>query len=583
MTDPSYEAARTATLAALARLCVEKGLRDVVIAPGSRSAPLAVALAAEPGLRCFVVPDERSAGHIALGLAQQSRQPTMLVCTSGTAALNLAPAAVEAHYQGAPLLLLTADRPPEWVDQQDNQAIHQTGLYQPHLRAAYQWPTDWNHPDARWHAYRTLDEAIELSRGLLPGPVHINAPLREPLYPAAPGDEPAAERAASPFPVRRWLPGRPQLDAAGWDEVLARWQAAPRKLVLAGMTPPDPALRAGLAALAARPDVAVLADITANVASASGWVHSDLPLASAPSPASQALAADLVISVGGPLTSKFVRQWLRRCPPAQQWRLQPAGVAPDTFQTLTHVIFMLPGDFFGQLAARAPSLAEAGAGYAETWRAHDAAATAQVERWLVGAGFGEMQAFHAVLQALPPDSHLQIGNSMAIRYANWLGMPATARLRSIHSNRGVSGIDGAVSTAVGAALATTELTTLVVGDLGFFYDRNGLWHGQVPANLRIVVLNNHGGGIFDLIDGPHRLPDALRERYFLTPQPLTARRTAQDHGLDYLHADSLTALQAALPGFFVPSGRPALLEIESDMAANRTIFQQFKNLLNELF
>ena len=580
MTDPSYEAARAATLSALARLCVEKGLRYAVIAPGSRSAPLTAALAAEPGLRCFVVPDERSAGYVALGLAQQSRQPTLLVCTSGTAALNFAPAATEAYYQGVPLLLLTADRPPEWVDQQDNQAIHQTSLYQPHLRAAYQWPTDWNHPDARWYAYRTLDEAIELSRGLLPGPVHINAPLREPLYPASLGDEPAGYSATA-FPVRRWLPGRPQLDAAGWDEVLERWQAAPRKLVLAGMASPDPDLRAGLAALAARPDVAVLADITANLAPAGGWVHSDLALAAAQSPALQALAADLVIAVGGPLTSKFVRQWLRRYPPAQQWRIQPAGVAPDTFQTLTHVIPMLPGDFFGQLAARAPSpTSEAGAGYAEAWHVHDAAATAQVERWLAGAGFGEMQALHVVLQALPPDSRLQIGNSMAIRYANWLGMPAAARLRSVHSNRGTSGIDGTVSTAVGSALAAAELTTLVVGDLGFFYDRNGLWHDQVPANLRIVVLNNHGGGIFDLIDGPDRLPAALRERYFLTPQPLTARRTAEDHGLDYVHVGSLAGLQAALPGFFALRGRPALLEIESDMAANRIIFQQFKNLSN---
>ena len=176
---------------------------------------------------------------------------------------------------------------------------------------------------------------------------------------------------------------------------------------------------------------------------------------------------------------------------------------------------------------------------------------------------------------------LQSGNSMPIRYVNLLGIQPGHFPATINGNRGTSGIDGTVSTTVGAALATPALPTLLVGDLGFFYDRNGLWHAHVPPNLRIVVLNNHGGGIFDIIDGPNRLPAEQRTAYFLTPQPLTARRTAADHGLAYFHAATQRALAPALPDFFAAAG-PALLEVETDMAINTAVYREFKRVAGEI-
>ena len=201
--------------------------------------------------------------------------------------------------------------------------------------------------------------------------------------------------------------------------------------------------------------------------------------------------------------------------------------------------------------------------------------------FLEAAPFGEFQATYDVLAALPPGSHLQLGNSMPIRYANFIGPRPGHTPASVCANRGTSGIDGTVSTAVGAALATDTLTTLLVGDLGFFYDRNGLWHAHLPPNLRIVVLNNHGGGIFDIIDGPNRLPADLRTTYFLTPNPLSARRTAEDHGLRYYHAADRATLQSHLPAFFAAGG-PALLEIESDLPANTQVFNDFKALIAQI-
>ena len=171
---------------------------------------------------------------------------------------------------------------------------------------------------------------------------------------------------------------------------------------------------------------------------------------------------------------------------------------------------------------------------------------------------------------------------MPIRYANFVGVSADHTPARVNANRGASGIDGCVSTAVGAALAAPALTTLLVGDLAFFYDRNGLWQRGLPPNLRIVLLNNHGGGIFDIIEGPNRLDVATRTDFFLTPQPLSARHTALDHGLRYFHAGDEEAIQSALPAFFARSGGPALLEIESTMEANRTVFQAFRSMTGAL-
>lgn len=578
--DDTSQAARSATLQAIAQIFVEQGMVDFVVAPGSRSAPLIVALARQPGLTCRVVPDERAAGYIALGIAQQSGRPVGLVCTSGTAAANLTPALVEAFYQEIALLALTADRPPEWIDQQDNQAIRQRGLFEPHVRASYELPADLAHPDARWHALRTVNEAIQHARAPIPGPVHVNIPLREPLYPAVrtTSAEPLAVPArsiATPSSAARLAP-------QAWEQLMAAWATATRKLIVAGMNRPDPALRASLRNLSQQPDVAVIADITANLfPDGTPLHHGDAILGTQQEETLRSLHPDLVVSFGGPVTSKYVKHFLRSRAPSAHWRVQPSGAAPDTYQTLSHVLLVEPADFFGELAQRARAM-PAVPGYAAAWQRLEAAARSRIEQFLETASFGEFQAVRRVMQALPAGSRLQLGNSMPVRYANLIGHASHGALSSVNSNRGTSGIDGAVSTAVGAALASNDLTTLIVGDLGFFYDRNGLWHPHVPATLRIVLLNNHGGGIFDIIDGPNRLPPELQRTYFLTPQPLTARRTAADHGLDYLHAADAASLDAALGSFFDPRPRPALLEIETDMAVNSQVFRRFKEILAPL-
>ncbi len=563
------------------QVCVAKGMREFVVAPGSRSAPITVALAHHPDLSVRVVYDERSAGYMALGMAQQLRRPVGLVCTSGTAAVNFGPAVVEAFYQQIPLLVLTADRPPEWIDQQDNQAIHQVGMYAPHIRCNAVLPIDDGHESTRWHAVRLVGEALDAAQGPQPGPVHINVPLREPLYPP-PNYQHDFNR---PITTAERVSSHSILTKSAWQPLLTQWKNARRKLIVVGMTPTDSMLHAALLRLQADPSVVVFADITANCwPHAAPLVHADVALGTRDPASLDALAPDLVVYIGGQVTSKYLKALLRSHPPQHLWRIQPAGAAPDTYQRTTQLIHMAPATFLDELAKRVSVSAAASThcDYAQNWRALHTQARQSLFRLLNNEPFGEFRAVQLVLNALPGGGLLQLGNSMPIRYANFAGISPEHAPFQVNANRGTSGIDGCVSTAVGAASTTLALTTLIVGDLAFFYDRNGLWQRALPPNLRIVLLNNHGGGIFDIIDGPNRLDADTRTTYFLTPQPLSARRTALDHGLRYHYAAHEEDLLAALPAFFAQSGAAALLEVETEMAVNQQVFQAFREMVGGL-
>ena len=565
-----------ASLAALViDTAVRLGVTDWIIAPGSRSAPLTAALAGRSDITTRAIYDERSAAHVALGLAQQLRVPVGLVCTSGTAALNFGPALAEAFYQGVPLLAITADRPPEWIDQQDNQALHQNGLYGRHVRASFTLPVDDGHPDTRRHAVRIVSDALQAALAQPPGPAHINAPLREPLYARA------SEPVVRPAHVAVAVPVRSSIADEAWAPLLAAWAEAERILIVGGPHAPDDELTTALTTLAADGRVAVIGEITANIACADATLQRwDTALGTRDASTLDALRPDLVISFGGAVTSRGLKLLLRNRPPHHFWRVGAGLPAPDTYQANTLVLPLAAGAFMAGLTEHVAPAGHVRGGYQDTWRTLVATASGAVDALLDDAPFGEFAAMRTLLAHVPEGATLQIGNSMPIRYAALLGVAPGHAPSGVYANRGVSGIDGCVSTAVGAALARPDrLTLLIVGDMAFFYDRNGLWHRHVPPNLRIALLNNHGGGIFDVIDGPDTLPEEVLRDFFLTPQPLTARHTAADHGLAYEFATSAAALQNALPAFLAPSNRAALLEIETDMATNSAIFRAYRTCM----
>ncbi|GAB2874956.1 2-succinyl-5-enolpyruvyl-6-hydroxy-3-cyclohexene-1-carboxylate synthase [Hymenobacter ruber] len=584
----------------IAEICAQHGITDVVLSPGSRSAPLTLAFARHPDLNVRVVPDERAAAFIGLGIAQAQRRAVALVCTSGTAGLNYAPAVAEAFFQHIPLVIFTADRPPEWIDQLDGQTIRQRNLYGAHAKGEFELPVDTSHADAKWHSARIVNEAINLAQAAPAGPVQVNVPLREPFYPKV-GEttgyekdvkivhEHASHSTLAPVEI---LDLRQQLRTAG------------RVLVVAGQQPTDPGLLAALYEFAKSRQVAVVGDIIANVGEVSAVQRQDIFLAGLSKDDKAALKPDLLITFGQSLISKSLKLFLRDAAPAQHWHLQAAGEAADTFRSLTRVVRVQPAVFFQQLSVlktseggrsegsnpsfSANNQLASGSGpvgsteYA-TWQQADAAAAKFLEHFFTSESpsFNEFSAFRHALAQVPDQTALHLANSMAVRYANILGIPQGRQIE-VFANRGTSGIDGCNSTAVGSALAQPERpVVLMTGDVAFFYDRNAFWHNYPLPNLRVVLFNNHGGGIFRIIDGPRQQPEL--DEFFETRQLLTAENTAKDFNLRYFPVSSFEELEAALPVFFAVETGAAVLEVFTDSKTNAAFFEEYRSAVKAAF
>ncbi len=585
----------------IAEICAQHGITDVILSPGSRSAPLTLAFARHPAYqgRLRVVPDERTAAFIGLGLAQATRRLVVLVCTSGTAGLNYAPAVAEAFFQQIPLLVLTADRPPEWVDQLDGQTIRQRDLYGAHAKGTFDFPADTSHPDAKWHAERLLNEAINLAQAGPAGPVHVNVPLREPFYPKA-GEEVSYEQSVK---IIRENPAHTVLPPAEILDLRQQLRAAGRVLVVAGQQAASASLTTALYELAEAHQVPVVADVITNLGGVPAVRRQDIFLAGLSKEDKAALKPDLLITFGQSLISKSLKIFLRDAAPAQHWHLQAAGEVADTFRSLTRIVRVAPATFFQQLAVfeikdcngsgvSDPSFSTAAAtasnpigstAPALTWQRADAAAASFLAGFFAATDqpFNEFSAFRRALAGLPKGTALHLANSMAVRYANIIGLPEGRQI-DVFANRGTSGIDGCNSTAVGAALAQPERpVVLLTGDVAFFYDRNAFWHNYPTPNLRVVLFNNHGGGIFRLIDGPRQQPELAE--FFETTQALTAENLCRDFSLRYLPVTSFAELEAALPVFFAAESGAAVLEIFTDSKTNAAFFEAYRAAVKAAF
>ncbi|GAB5527097.1 MAG: 2-succinyl-5-enolpyruvyl-6-hydroxy-3-cyclohexene-1-carboxylic-acid synthase [Roseivirga sp.] len=554
----------------IAAICAGHGIKTAIISPGSRSAALTLAFVRHPDLKTKVIPDERSAAFIALGMAQQQQRPVALICTSGSAAFNYAPAVAEAFFQEIPLLILTADRPPEWINQYDGQTIQQENIYGKHVKASYHYPDNPDHTDIIWHGNRMINEALLQCSAEPQGPVHINIPLREPFYPEA--DEKTFYRK-----VR--LIERPEsktsLSDHNWKDLVDTWQKNPKRLIIGGQLSHTEHLQAALQAFSLAYQAPVISDIISNLHGLDNAIlHQDAFLSAEKDEEHIELKPDLLITFGKSNISKNLKRFVRKHKPAHHWHIQPHERYQDTFQSLTQVIPMEATAFFIQFIQRLG--AETGpAGYLKAWQARDAAVNTKNSSFFRTQQFGEFEAVKEAMAALPANAQLHLANSMSVRYANLVGLRGRTDV-TVFCNRGTSGIDGSNSTAVGAALSQNKLVTLITGDLAFFYDRNAFWHNYPLANLRIILLNNHAGGIFRMIKGPSNQPELAE--YFETEQALTAANTAKDFGMDYHKARDSEGFKKALADFYQSGSSPRILEIETDSTQNTAIFKAYKAL-----
>ena len=544
----------------LVAICAAQGIRQVVLSPGSRCAPLTLAFARHPEMEVRTISDERSAAFIALGMAQQLKQPVVLVCTSGSAALNYFPAIAEAFFQQIPLLVLTADRPPEWVDQWDGQTIFQEEVYGKHVKKSFRFPDTYAHTDQVRHAHRISNEAILLSRQFPAGPVHLNIPLREPFYP----EEGEIFNFPKHPPVVTLESPEIRLSDASLEKLKSELANFKRILLVPGQQETNPALLAVIEHLAQNQQAVVVADSLSNLQGKGTINLHDHWLGR--EELQEALAPDLVISFGKSIISKSLKLFLRK-QEIQHWHIQPDGQAKDTYARLTRILSSEPLAFLTWLATQLPPLES---DFAQRWQLLEEQVAAILPKALKEVEFGEYPAVKQILDALPATGQLQVANSMAIRYVNFLGR----RAQEICCNRGTSGIDGSNSTAVGASLVSQEPVTLLTGDMAFFYDRNAFWHNYPMPNLRVIVLNNHAGGIFRLIDGPARQPEL--EEFFETKQSLSASSLASEYGFDYASVTTSEELESAILKFYEPSIQPKIIEITSSSPRNAEILKQIK-------
>lgn len=560
----------------IAEICARKKVLNVILSPGSRCAPLTLSFSRHPAIDVKTVSDERSAAFIALGIAQMSEKPTVLVCTSGSAALNYGPAVAEAFYQQVPLLLLTADRPPEWIDQLDGQTIRQPDIYGNHVKKSYHLPVEYNHADAHWHINRVINEAINLSQSFPPGPVHINVPVREPFYPET-NEKLTYNQEIRVIDQHYPAVGLPDEMKNILQQKLKTFK---KTLIVAGQGRADASLLSFLESFTISHHIPVIADVISNCQSLeNAIIHQDAFLGIKEQTLLSQLAPELLITFGQSVISKQLKLYLRKYRPAKHWHIQPGGEVADTFQSLTDVYRTTPAEFFkAWYASSGPAMVEQES-YLKQWKNADQMIAQSWGRHFPGHTLSEFAAVRSVLEVIPETSILHLANSMPVRYANYLGVRGKGV--EVFANRGTSGIDGSVSVAVGCALGTDKIVTLVTGDMAFFYDRNAFWNNYLPSNLRVIILNNHAGGIFGLIKGPDRQPEL--EEFFETRQPLKARYLCDEFHIEYRYCDDFSSLQKHLKGFFEDGNQPKVLEIETDKKINKKFFTEFKSSIEKIY
>lgn len=543
--------------------CFEQGMKHVVCSPGSRNAPLVIAFDEHPEIQCTVIHDERSAAFFALGMAQQLDQPIGIVCTSGSAALNYYPAIAEAFYQCVPLVVLTADRPTEWINQGDGQTIVQSNVFGKHVRYSANFSEHAQTTTEQWYIQREISTAFAEGATHWKGPIHFNIAFNEPLYKTEAFKKHPSKKIT--LVHSRFQFSNPQQQAT------INALGLPKKMVICGQLNEDPALLEQLKIFATDSSVVVLVENTSNLVDPK-FVHCiDRTLNSIDDLLEADYAPDLLITIGGAVVSKKIKAFIRKHKPKEHWKIGFEFPYMDTYQALTHSFQAEPFHFFNALNDL--NYTKNISNYGSKWKQLDYLIRDKMPAFFEKCAFADISTFETVLDYLPENCQLHLANSSVVRYAQLFDP-----IKSITywSNRGTSGIDGSSSTAVGAAHANPEkLHVLITGDVSFFYDSNAFWNQYLMQNLRIILINNAGGGIFKIIAGPDTSKQS--NEYFVAQHHHTAEGICQAFNIHYSSVDSLEVLADKMSDFYTYStdNRPKLLEIFTPSELNPEALQDF--------
>ncbi len=547
-------------------ICAKLGVKKAVIAPGSRNAPLIFAFTAQTDIECLSITDERSAAYFALGISQYSNEPVALVCTSGTAVLNFAPAIAEAYYQNIPLIIFTADRPAELIDQADGQTLRQSNIYGNYIKAAFDLPVETTTAADLLFSDRQVSQALDTAMAFPQGPVQINVPLREPIYTAIP------DRHSNPKIIRTCA-AQAVLSKESLDELHEKWLKYKRKLIVFGVFPKNECLNRLAHQLANEPDVVVLAENLSNIAG-EGIITQPESLFSRINSLSNKddFRPDLLITIGHSVICKQLKVFFRDRMADEQWQIESSLPYVDTYQSLTIVVPGFATEIFGKMP-----FGKTKSNYAAVYDNELFKVQQLHNKFLLSAqqALSDLSITTEILQQLPAGAVLHLANSTSVR---WTQLFSAREDLTYICNRGTSGIDGSLSTAAGYAYSAKQPTVFLTGDLSFIYDSNGLWNNYITDHFKIVVMNNNGGNIFRFIGDKELMANSLK--FFTTPHQVRIQSLAEAYGIEYLSCCTLDDLEQSIT-LLLQSEKATVLEIFTDSDLNTENYKGYFTNIRE--
>lgn len=542
----------------LAALLIEHNVKKIVLCPGSRNSAIVQTLANHPFFSCYSVADERSAAFFAIGLALHGGQPAAICCTSGSALLNIHPAVSEAFYQQVPLVVISADRPSAWIGQMDGQTLPQPEAFGSLVKKSVQLPEIRTEED-EWYCNRLINEALLELNHHGKGPVHINVPISEPLFNFTTEELPKVR-------VITRYQGLNVYDRE-YNSLIDRLNKYNRRMIIAGQMSLIYLFEKKYSKLLYKHFAWLTEHIGNKTVPGIPVKNFDTALDALPEEKLEKMVPDLVITYGGHIVSKRLKQFLRKHPPREHWHVSLDGEVVDLFGSLTTVIEMDPFEFLEKIAYL---LENRTSEFPRLWENN----TRNIQE--PEFAYSEMAAIGALIKALPTPAALHLGNSSSVRYAQLYALPEDIE---VCCNRGVNGIEGTLSTAMGYSVCSDKLNFVVLGDLSFFYDMNALWNSNFGCNLRILMLNNGGGEIFQTLHGLEM--NSKTHRFVTASHKTTAKGWAEERGFTYFSVHNTEELTAAMEIFTQssPHNQPMFMEVFTDAAEDTRLLKEYYHQL----
>lgn len=544
----------------LVALLKAHGVRKIVLCPGSRNAPIVQSICNDPYFRCISVTDERSAGYVAMGLALNGGKPAAVCCTSGTALLNLHPAVAEAYYQQIPLVVISGDRPASAVGQMMGQTIPQPNVFQSLVKMSVTLPEVKDDNDD-WYCNRLINEALLELYHNGRGPVHINVPISEPLF----------DFTTEELPEVRVINRYEGLNEYNnnFEEIFAKINLFTQRMVIAGQELMiyqfDDAVNQRM-----NRHFVWFSEYLANQTTPSKCITNfDAILYTLTEEEQKKYSPDFLLTFGGHVVSKRVKQFLKKYPPKEHWHVASDGAIVDTYGCLTKVFQVSVFEFLDRFTSYL--MAKENTPYLCFWEMK----SKQIPEPQLD--YSSVGVVGSLIRKIAPDSVLHLANSSVVRYAQLFKIP---RKVEVCCNRGTAGIEGSLSTAIGYAHLSDKLNYLVIGDLSFFYDMSGLWAKNYSANFRILLINNSGGEIFKAL----RMNLTEKAGRFVTAtHHAKAESWAIECGFNYQSVTNLEDFQKVLEDFTSPEftqERPKFLEVftnsENDVEVYKSYYRSLK-------